>query len=397
MERSPLELWRPAAASGLQFRQLRVRVCHLIDGSVANSRNSLSHGGFSIQVGNSTDAQTVVIPQTVLDHSRVLLGLLQPYCRIINADASIFSIIIEYLHSCITLGIMDFSTSGQLRELTIHEHSLLNFAKAWHVGDMLRMPGLKNRLIQVFRAFYMRCLQTQRRPTMRPEAFIYIRRHLGKGSKAERFIVDFLAGLMQRDPNLKRNDFRLLHRSVQVAIRDRWIELTGRGLKGRRDSAQHNLDNDRIISGATSYQDTPGEVARHADFRIQYSYNRLYTSFGLSPPLSGIRAVAARTIALDIPVVHTEPRNQDSRGRGHSPVRRHDFADASRSGVLRTYQMPPLPSLEASAMLPLLESATLQHARDGPSSPCPSLSGDDTDDDIYDDVLSPPCEQLQSP
>lgn len=90
----------------------------------------MSLSGFTFQVGNSTDAQTVSVPQSVLDYCANLNDLLLPGCRVINADPDVFAIIIEYLQSCIMLEVTDFSRSGQLEELTIHEDPLLNFVKA---------------------------------------------------------------------------------------------------------------------------------------------------------------------------------------------------------------------------------------------------------------------------
>jgi hypothetical protein len=339
----------------------------------------MSLNGFTFQVGNSTDAHTICVPQSVLDYCASLSGLLLPGCRIINADPDVFAIIIEYLQSCIMLGVADFSQSGQLEELTIHEDPLLNFAKAWHVGNMLRMPGLQNRLLQVYRVYYKECLQGQLRPVMKPAAFNYLMKNFGSGTKAEKFIIDFHAGLMQNDPKLKRNEFGMLPHNIQANIKTRWVELTGRGPRGRRDSAQHDPDNDRIAAGATSYMVMEADATHNDDFRVQYLYAGPYTSFGLKSAMRNPQTAAAGAIALDLPHRYTQSRNQASRGRVPSPVRRHNFTDAITGEHFQSYEdyLDPailLPALESSLILPFLEPSTLQHARNMASSPYPSLT-----------------------
>ena len=264
---------------------------------------------------------------------------------------------------------------------------------------MLRMPGLQNRHPQVYRVYYKDCLQGQLRPAMKPRAFIFLMKNFGSGTKAEKFIVDFHAGLMQKDPKLKRNDFRLLPHNIQANIKTRWIELTGRGFRGRRDSAQHDPDNDRIAAGATGCQVTEADVTRNDDFRVQYLYAGPYTSFGLNPAMSRPQMAAARAIALDVSHRYTQPRNQASRGRGRSPVHRHNFTDATTGERFRRYEdyLDPamiLPSLESSSIFLFLEPSTLQHARDMASSPCPSLTSSPSSSGMLHEQPQTPTDRL---
>ncbi|KAF2631224.1 hypothetical protein BU25DRAFT_455543 [Macroventuria anomochaeta] len=242
----------------------------------ANSSDT-SKGGLTIQVGRSIDAQTVHVPQSVLDSCSILGGLLLPGCRIVNADPIVFAIIIEYLHMSSIMDLITFSTPGHLQELTINENPLLSLAKAWHVGDMLRMPDLQNRLFKVYRAYYMQCLEDRLRPPLDPEPldskpldpepFVYLRDNIGNHTKAEKFIVDFHAGLMQNQAVLKRNDFKLLPNDIAVKIRYRWFELSGRV---RKDSLHPELSNDRIAAKDSCYRVTKDDAIVQSDLQIQY-------------------------------------------------------------------------------------------------------------------------------
>lgn len=158
---------------------------------------------------------------------------------------------------------------------------------------MLRKPSLQDKLLRVYRAYYLKCLEERTRyradvkdagpKPMEPEPFNYLRNYMGYYSKAEKFLIDFHAGLMQNQRQLKRRDFTLLPPDIGALIRDRWLELCG---KVRKDSHHSDLPEDRIAANDSCFRVTEDGAIRHTNLHIQYLYGEIGGRFGLNPPLS---------------------------------------------------------------------------------------------------------------
>ena len=214
---------------------------------------------------------------------------LKPGCRIVNTDPVVLAIVIEHLQTISVFGFMSIGASGSLSNLASGEQSLLNFAKAWHVLDMLRMPELQNKLLKIYRKYYLKCVKRVRNrlqlSELKPlalEPFAYLRDNLGYHSKAEKFLIDFHAGLMRYQRRLRLSDFRLLTSDIRDLVTDRWLQLCG---KARKDSHQSDFNHDRIAAGDPCYKVTQNESIEHSVFQIQYLYGGSGGRFGLNPPL----------------------------------------------------------------------------------------------------------------
>ncbi|KAH6614181.1 hypothetical protein C7974DRAFT_368373 [Boeremia exigua] len=241
--------------------------------------------GLNIQVGRSIDAQTTKVPQSVLDSNPSLNSLLVPGCRIVNADPAVFAIVIGHLQSASTFGLMSLSAPGHLQELALGDEPLLNFAKAWHIGDMLRMPDLQNRILKVYSTYYMCCLdngicRSADRKPVDPRPFKYLSDSMGNHTKAERFLIDFHAGSMKNQTELRRDDFKMLPKDIAVKIRYRWQQLTV------IDSDRFELSNDRITARDRTFNVVKNEAIVHSDLQVQYLCATGETRFGLNPPMT---------------------------------------------------------------------------------------------------------------
>jgi hypothetical protein len=248
--------------------------------------------GFDIQVGRSINAQTIHIPQCLLNLCPVLNTRLVPGCRIANADPAVFATVIGHIQTISEFGLISISAPGRLSQLISGEQSLLNFAKAWHVLDMLRKPTLQEKLLKIYRAHYLKCLKDRvhgeqdpkasESTPLDPDPFVYLRNNVGYHSKAEKFLINFHAGLMRNQKELRRSDFKLLPPEIGALVRDRWLELCGRV---RKDSQQSELSYDRIEASDPCYKVTKNEAIQHGDFEIQYVHGGAWGTFGLNPPL----------------------------------------------------------------------------------------------------------------
>ncbi|KZM23923.1 hypothetical protein ST47_g4954 [Ascochyta rabiei] len=163
-----------------------------------------------------------------------------------------------------TLG---FRASDHLHELISDNNALLNLAKAWHVCDLLEMPGLQNKLLGTYRGHYLRCLKNHIRLPLDPEPFAYLRDNIGNHTKAERFIVDFHAGLMQTESRFEPMIFSSLPNDIVINIKDRWQQLSG---KVRKDSFLPELGNDRIADGISNYKVGKNDNTRHSVMQVQH-------------------------------------------------------------------------------------------------------------------------------
>lgn len=88
---------------------------------------------------------------------------------------------------------------------------------------------------------------------------------------------------MQKQTELKHDDFKLLPNDIAVLIRDRWLELAGRT---RKDNLHADLCHDRVVASDPCYKITKNDAVQHGDLQIQYLHGGAGATFGLNPPLS---------------------------------------------------------------------------------------------------------------
>ncbi|KAJ4989107.1 hypothetical protein SVAN01_05369 [Stagonosporopsis vannaccii] len=192
-----------------------------------SSSSDVTANGFYIQIARSIDAQAVNIPKSVIKVCPALKDLLVPGCRIMNADPDVCAIVIEHLLSSSSCGPGSFEAPGHLQELTLSDNPLLTFAKAWHIGDRLRMPDLQNAITKVYSTYYAECLNDSFSLTtppgpIGPRIFAYLRDNIGNHTKAERFLIEVYASLAKNHAKLKRSEHRLIPTDIALLSRDRW-------------------------------------------------------------------------------------------------------------------------------------------------------------------------------
>jgi hypothetical protein len=100
--------------------------------------------------------------------------------NIVNTDPKVFEIALEYLERNSLRGRFQLSAQNSLNKLTDGDDMLLNLAKAWHLGAMLDLASMQNKLIDTFTTHYRRLLECGERMTPCREPFEYLRNHMGK-------------------------------------------------------------------------------------------------------------------------------------------------------------------------------------------------------------------------
>ncbi|KAF9694723.1 hypothetical protein EKO04_007246 [Ascochyta lentis] len=299
----------------------------------APDSSDISTSDIDVQVGRSIDAQTIHIPHSVLRSCPALSTLLTPGCRISNADPVIFAIIIEHLECSSILGTFRFNVPGHLQELISGKGALLNFAKAWHVGNMLEMHGLQNKLLEIYRVHYLQCLKDHVHLPVDPEPFTYLRDNIGNHTMAERFLVDFHAGLMQTESRFEPKDLGLLPNDIVINMRDRWKELSG---QVRKDSLLSELRSDRIAAGSSNYKVSKDDATLHSAMQVQHLCIRPGpTQFVLTPSTHSQRRTASK-----LPVCST-PSSTDSYSTSRPRMGERQPSHHTSNTEAPTHQTPP--------------------------------------------------------
>ncbi|KAF3003674.1 hypothetical protein E8E13_008568 [Curvularia kusanoi] len=148
----------------------------------------------------------------------VLQNRLRSGCRIINADAEIFGIIVAHLDLVSTFQLTKWlHAPGHLRDLTIFDKALLTFVQAWH------LCVLRGFCVAAQEKEYASELQLDTEEHIDPEPFQYLDDTIGAGSKAESFLIDHYAGLWRLQPD--NHNLGLLSLRVAMRIKRRWIEI----------------------------------------------------------------------------------------------------------------------------------------------------------------------------
>ncbi|ORY18353.1 hypothetical protein BCR34DRAFT_610357 [Clohesyomyces aquaticus] len=140
--------------------------------------------GMNVKVGPRGHEQTIHIPGQALQSCPFLRQHVVEGSAITNIDPIIFKILIQYLDN--GFGLSDLAEQPRI---------MLSFAKAWHLAKAIELPVLQNRLTDFFRGAYLNHLHTRSDIQPDPEAFAYLRDFVGYYSEAEKFMIDFHAGL----------------------------------------------------------------------------------------------------------------------------------------------------------------------------------------------------------
>lgn len=205
--------------------------------------NSSSAGSkeIHIYVGKSTAEQVIRIPTAALKGCTFFRENLVNGCSIPYVDPRIFKAVVNYLDSQGILGMVK-STSAAFEPIVLGEDVMLKFAKTWQLAHELDLPELQNKLIDIFRVFYPQLRQDKIILAPSAAAFTWLRDTVGHHSRAEKFLVDFYAGLHVDDKRFTR--LKVSHLPDDVA----------KFIFERREFLVWNKKDDRILNGSSEFK-----------------------------------------------------------------------------------------------------------------------------------------------
>jgi hypothetical protein len=137
-------------------------------------RNTSELGGTDIRINSS-----------VLDACPFLNAIITDGCTVTNVEYTVFKSLIDFL-----------SGQHELPELLYTRSILLNFAEAWVLGRAIGLPEFQNTLIKTFRGRYLEMLSGKLYIIPSIEPINFLRNTVGYHTVAEKFIIDFYAGLL---------------------------------------------------------------------------------------------------------------------------------------------------------------------------------------------------------
>jgi hypothetical protein len=161
----------------------------------AHSDYRIPRDGIHVQVGKAPNAQTVHISPAALRASPFLRERLSEGVRIINVDPIVFKVALRYIEKSGFVTRWWSHTKDPFDELVNGDETILNLVKAWHLGYMLDLPRMQNKVIEAFRKYYNKSLKSPSPVPLSQEAFNHLRSHIGWRTKCERLLFDFYASL----------------------------------------------------------------------------------------------------------------------------------------------------------------------------------------------------------
>ncbi|KAF2121341.1 hypothetical protein BDV96DRAFT_594551 [Lophiotrema nucula] len=193
--------------------------------------------GIKIKVGSNGEEEEVHVSSHALKMCPILRNNVQQGSLISNANPVVFRILIEYLNN-----------GRGLERLTARPDTMMAFAQAWHLAKAIGLPNIQDKLIGVFRNKYCQLLQDRVPIQPNQEPIAYLRDHVGYHTPAEKFIVDFYAGLCRWTDDIS-GQTQGLSTDTAKHITDRWDTIM-----------RTNGTNDRITAGSHSFQAKPNSL-----------------------------------------------------------------------------------------------------------------------------------------
>jgi hypothetical protein len=158
-----------------------------------------------------------------------------------NVDPVVFEVIVDYLNNTGFMG--KLRSRNPLERLIGGSDMMLRLAKAWHIADMLDLMSLQNKLVDTYRALYLRLLNSRTRMPLDREPFLYLAAHVATFSKIETFMIDFYAGLGRNRGELRVDELQALPEDIAREIKYRRARLAVQGNIG-----------DRIVIGSDCFK-----------------------------------------------------------------------------------------------------------------------------------------------
>ncbi|RMZ72495.1 hypothetical protein GMOD_00007489 [Pyrenophora seminiperda CCB06] len=196
-------------------------------------------------------------------------------CYILNADPTVFAIILDYLESQRVLQRLrrnTFQRSAQnpLERLAAGGDPMLKLAKAWHIADMLLLRPLQNKLVGMYRVIYLEHLKSRTQVRLEPELFEYLKDYMGMHTMIEKFIIDFHAGLVRLEGVFSAEALKPLPSDIATSLKRRRDHLVAMG----PDADLIAKDSDEfIITGKEATQRHPLQVIKPSALQPSSSSN----------------------------------------------------------------------------------------------------------------------------
>ncbi|KAJ4301767.1 hypothetical protein N0V90_003861 [Kalmusia sp. IMI 367209] len=196
--------------------------------------------GISVRIGEDKCAEEIFIPQAAMNACPYFKEVLEQDACLPYVEPGIFHVVIDFL-SMSFIEKMTGVDSTAFAPLLEDDDALLCFAKTWSLGHELELPDLQNKLVDVYSQFYAKLLTSRERNHIMPsaEAFAWIRDHIANHTPAEKFLVDFVAGMRRLYDGTSSDT--ILDQDIAGYIEMRWGLIADLG-----DKADRILSNDPI-------------------------------------------------------------------------------------------------------------------------------------------------------
>jgi len=158
-------------------------------------RSPGSDKDISIKVGQGDNEETIHVHEKVWKsypylHLRLEDGSCLPYVDLKTAQVTF-----DFLH----LGILDRINGNEgavfNRLFEPCTDASINFSKAWHLGHEFELPDFQSKLVGAYRGWYAKLLQERTQIIPSAAAFLWLRDYVSYHTPAEKFLIDFAAGM----------------------------------------------------------------------------------------------------------------------------------------------------------------------------------------------------------
>ncbi|EAT78551.2 hypothetical protein SNOG_13926 [Parastagonospora nodorum SN15] len=209
----------------------------------SDTDHSLPTNGFDVYIGRLPRSRVVHISQAALRGAPALRENVTEGSTITNTDYIVFEIAMEDIEQSGFLGKMRPVAPNPFEKLTGSSDMMLKLAKAWHLGHMLALPQMQNKLIDTFSACYRQFLETRMRMPLSPEPFEYLRDHLGYYTLCEKFLILFYAGLARHGGEFRSEELEQLPKDIAEELQYQRAYLMRR-----------TIANDQIAQGNVEFK-----------------------------------------------------------------------------------------------------------------------------------------------
>lgn len=213
--------------------------------------------GIDVQIGKRPYARTIRVSQAALKAVPILQRQLRDGARILNVDPDVFEIVLQYIEQNKFLAQLRPGARNPLEQLVGGTDSLLNLAKVWHLGQMLDLVQMQNKLIKIFSINYRYLLQNRAQMQPNPEPFIYLRDHVGCFTRCEKFLIDFYAGLASHREAYEPKELQNFPHEIASELRLQRMYILRNSRTG-----------DRILRGAQSFKVSASDDTRRACMQV---------------------------------------------------------------------------------------------------------------------------------